>query len=257
VPCRRSSCYLGAVSIVEALVLAGGGLVAGVVNTLAGGASILSVPLLVLVGLPGNLANGTNRVGVLAQSVVAAWRFRAEGVSGLRGALPVIAPVTLGSFVGAFLVSLLPDKVFERLFGAVMVLLVVPMLWGYGARAAPAPSRRAGSTFWLFTGIGVFGGAFQAGVGLFLVAALAYAGYDLVRANSVKVVVNAVLTASALTVFLARGQVVWLPGIVLAAGFALGAAFGVRLAVSGGERLLRPVLIASVLILAGRMIGLY
>ena len=72
----------------EAALLVVGATVAGVVNTLAGGASALTVPLLVLVGLPGTLANGTNRVGILTQNVVAAWRFRAEGVSGFRAAVP-------------------------------------------------------------------------------------------------------------------------------------------------------------------------
>lgn len=73
----------------EILLLIGGGVIAGIVNTLAGGASVLSVPLLVLVGLPGTIANGTNRVGVFVHNAVASWRFRAEGVSGIRSSLPV------------------------------------------------------------------------------------------------------------------------------------------------------------------------
>ena len=70
-----------------------GGCLAGAVNTLAGGGSLLSVPLLVLLGLPGTVANGTNRVGILLQSLVATWRFRASGLLDLRAILPVLAPV--------------------------------------------------------------------------------------------------------------------------------------------------------------------
>ena len=66
----------------------------------------MTVPLLVLIGLPGTLANGTNRIGVLIQSGVAAWRFRAEGVPGMRAALPLLIPVALGSALGALAIGL-------------------------------------------------------------------------------------------------------------------------------------------------------
>ena len=243
----------------DAGVLFGGGLLAGVFNTLAGGGSLLTVPLLVLVGLPGTVANGSNRVGVLAQSVAAAWRFRAQGVSGFRLAAPVVLPIVLGSLSGAYVISRVADETFEKLFGALMVLLLVPILWGApaprGATARRPWSRR--TAFLIFLCIGLYGGAFQAGVGIALVAALSYAGYDLVRANSAKVVVNAALTASVLPVFLFQHQVAWLPGLMLATGYAMGGELGARLAVRGGERIIRPVLALAVVALAGKMAGFY
>jgi uncharacterized membrane protein YfcA len=243
----------------HAALLLGGGLFAGVFNTLAGGGSILSVPLLVLVGLPGTLANGTNRLGILAQSLSAAWRFRAKGVSGFRGSLPILLPVVLGSSAGALLISSVSDRTFERLFGVLMILLLVPILW----RRPEVPSGtecRAWSplvSFLVFLAIGLYGGAFQAGVGLVLVVALSHTGYGLVHANSIKAVVNAALALIAFAVFVLRAQVVWLPGAVLAIGYALGGEIGARLAVYGGERLIRPVLSTAVLLLAGRMLGVY
>jgi uncharacterized membrane protein YfcA len=246
-------------SCTHAALLVAGGLVTGVFNTLAGGGSLVSVPLLVLVGLPGTLANGTNRVGIFAQSIVAAWRFRAEGVSGFRRSIPVLVPIALGSLVGAFVISRVADETFETLFGVLMVLLLVPILFGAPTATGEArgwlSSPRA--SFLVFFGIGLYGGAFQAGVGIALVIALSYAGYDLVRANSIKVVVNAALTAVALPVFLAQRQVVWIPALLLAAGYGLGGALGARLAVRGGERVIRPVLAVAVVALAGRMLGLY
>jgi uncharacterized protein len=243
----------------SALLLFAGGLSAGVFNTLAGGGSILSVPLLVLAGLPGTVANGTNRLGVFAQSVAAALRFRAKGVSGFRASLPVLVPVGLGSLVGALAISRVADDTFERLFGVLMVLLVIPILWQPKSSSAVPPGRRwpPAVSFAVFFAIGLWGGAFQAGVGLVLVVALSHAGYDLVRANSIKVVVNAVLTAVAFPVFVLQRQVVWLPGLALAAGYALGGELGARLAVRGGERVIRPVMIGAVLALAGRMVGIY
>ncbi len=239
----------------EIALLLGGGLVAGVVNTLAGGGSLLTVPLLVLLGLPGTLANGTNRVGVLLQNGVAARRFRLEGVGSLREALPVVAPVAAGALVGAAVVSQASDTLFERLFGGLMLLLLVPTL------ARPRPRTPGRHPLWarlaVFFAIGLYGGAFQAGVGLLLVFALSFGGADLVRANSIKVVVNFCFTLLAVPVFALAGQIAWGPALVLGAGFALGGEIGARLAVRQGERLIRPVLAAAVVALAGRMLGLY
>ncbi|MCG8589098.1 MAG: sulfite exporter TauE/SafE family protein [Proteobacteria bacterium] len=242
----------------DGLLLVGGGFAAGVLNTLAGGGSLITVPLLVLLGLPGTVANGSNRIGILVQNVAAAWQFRAEGVSGLRRAVPVLLPVGLGSVLGAWAVAQLRDETFERLFGVFMLLLLVPTLRGTG------PERTEHRTAWppwvsaaVFFAIGLYGGAFQAGVGLALILALSRSGLDLVRANSVKTVVIAVLTAVAVPVFIVQGQVVWLHALVLAAGFAVGGVAGARLTVAGGERVVRPVLVVSVLALAGRMLGLY
>jgi uncharacterized membrane protein YfcA len=240
----------------EAALLVGGGLLAGIVNTLAGGGSMLTVPLLVLVGLPGTVANGSNRVGVLLQSATAAWRFRAQGVPGVQEALRVLVPVGVGSVIGAWGIAQLADATFERVFGIAMVLLLLPTLRPPGSRTAPRPWSPT-TTFLVFLVIGIYGGALQAGVGLVLVAALSRAGFDLVQANSIKVVVVLVLTLVAVPVFVAEGQVAWLPAGVLALGFAVGGEVGARLAVQGGERLIRPALVLAVLALAGRMLGLY
>jgi uncharacterized membrane protein YfcA len=238
--------------------LAAGGLAAGVVNTLAGGGTLLTVPLLVMLGLPGNLANGTNRVGILAQNLVAARRFRIAGVASGRDALPVLAPVLLGSAAGALAVGQLSDAAFERVFGAVMLALLVPTLRGATASARSARRPWPKPVAWLvYFAVGLYGGAIQAGVGIFLVYALARDGSDLVRANAVKVLATAALTAVALPVFAAQGRIEWSAAAALALGFAAGGELGARLAVRGGERLLRPLLAAAVVALAARMLGLF
>lgn len=242
----------------EAAILIGGGVAAGVVNTLAGGGSLISVPLLVMVGLPGTVANGTNRIGVFLQSLTAAWRFWAHGVSGLEGAAKVVLPVCLGSLLGAIAIARVDDAVFERVFGLVMLFDLIPMLRRpkHDPANPPRPWPRW-VAFLAFFAIGAYGGAIQAGVGLLMVGALTHAGYDLVRANSIKVSVNVVLTAFAIPVFVWAGQVAWGPAGILAIGFVIGGWLGARLAVSGGERLIRPVMIGAIVLLAGRMLGLY
>jgi hypothetical protein len=241
----------------QAALLLAGGLLAGVVNTLAGGGSLVSVPLLVLVGLPGTLANGTNRIGVLAQSAVAAWRFRAAGLASLRDSAPVLAPALAGALAGALGVARLPDAAFERLFGAVMLALLLPTLRPPRPRAAPPRPWPPALSAAVFFAIGLYGGALQAGVGLVLVAALSHAGFDLVRANGIKTFVTFGLTAVAAPVFVFEGQVAWGPALLLAAGFGAGGGLGARLAVRGGERLIRPVLGAALVALAGRMLRLW
>ncbi len=245
----------------ELAILVAGGFAAGVINTLAGGGSLISVGLLVFLGLPGTLANGTNRIGVLVQNITSAWRFRAEGVSGFGSATPVLVPVLVGSLIGAYGISRVTPESFERLFGVVMLLLLIPMLRpkqrstveDEPTRAPWSPAVRAA----VFFAIGLYGGALQAGVGIFAVFALSRAGYDLVQANSIKVVLIAALTLIAVPVFISSDQVVWPAAVALAVGFAAGGAVGVRLAVERGERLIRPVLGASVVALAGRMLGIF
>ena len=248
---------IAGMELIDAMLVAGAGVVAGVVNAMAGGGSLLTVGLLnVFVGLPGLVANGTNRFGVLVQNASSVVSYRKEGVRGFRRAIAVIFPVTIGSLIGSLLVSSITDETFERIFG----ILMVPLLF-----VSLRPPKSSGSqinwhpalTTVIFFAIGLYGGAFQAGVGLLIVVALSKAGLDLVNANAVKVVVIFILTAIALPVFIVRGQVDWGFAVVLAVGFAIGGWIGARIAVRGGEKIIRPVLVAAVAALAGRMIGFY
>ena len=249
----------GPVQPSDALLLAGGGLVAGVVNTLAGGGSLLTVPLLVMVGLPGPVANGTNRVGVALGSAVATWRLEALGVSGARDAAPLLVPSVLGAVLGAYGVVQLPAELFNRAFGLLMLALLVPTLRGArsapasiaGAKALPAPLR-----FLAFLGIGLYGGAFQAGVGILLLSVLSLAGIDLVRSTHIKTALNTCFTLLALPIFWWVGQILWAEAFALGAGFVAGGALGARAAVRGGARIIKPVLALAVVALAGRMLGI-
>ena len=240
----------------EAVLLVAGGLAAGVINTMAGGGSALTVPLLVLAGVPGNQANGSNRVGVLTSSAAAAASFRRSGVDGLRNTRSILLPTVVGSLVGSFGISQIADDTFETVFGYLLIPIIILTIF----KPKPALGTEPWSpttTSIVFLLIGLYGGAFQAGVGLVLLAALTRAGFDLVTANSVKVLINLVVTVIALPVFVIQGNVVWAPALVLAAGFMAGGWFGAKLAVRGGERLVRVFMILSALYLAGRLIGIW
>ncbi|MBJ31697.1 MAG: integrase [Acidimicrobiaceae bacterium] len=240
----------------DVLLLVGGGLFAGCINTMAGGGSLLTVPLLVVAGVPGDVANGSNRVGILTSNASAATAFRRMGVSGLSRALPVLVPLVVGSLVGSLLVSRLGAESFERTFGVVMVPLLLLSLWPPRVAAADHPWSGPVAAV-VFFGVGLYGGAFQAGIGLILALVLLRSGMDVVVGSSVKVVVILTVTLTALPVFIVGGRVDWGPALVLAAGFAVGGALGARFTVTGGERVVRPVMTVAVLALSGRLLGLY
>lgn len=233
-----------------------GGSVAGVVNTTAGGGSALTVPLLVLAGVPGNQANGSNRVGILASSASAVTGFRRGGVCAGSRVVPVLIPAVIGSTIGSFVVGRRTDETFERIFG----FLLIPVI----ALTVLKPKPRVGAEPWsapvtvaAFFLIGVYAGAFEAGVGLVLLLALTRAGYDLVSANSIKALVNLLVTCIALPVFVLQGNVVWGPALTLTAGFLAGGWIGARAAVRSRERAVRVFMVGAALYLAGRLTGLW
>lgn len=240
----------------EALLLVVGGAAAGLINAVAGGGSTLTVPILVLAGVPGNNANGSNRVGILTSNAAAATAFRKLGVRGLSRSAPVLAPIIAGSLIGAFAITRLTDENFERVFGLVMLPIIFLSIRKPRVKLNPDPWP-VPLTAVVFFSVGLYGGAVQAGIGLVMLAALTRAGYDLVTANNIKVVANLTLTAVVLPIFIAQGKVEWIPALILAAGFTAGGWIGAHAAVKGGERLIRIGMVMAALLLAGNLLGLY
>jgi len=242
-------------SLEHVLVLLLGGAFAGVVNTLAGGGSFLTVPLLVMVGLPPTVANATNRVGVMFQSLSALGGFRQEGVVGFGTAAAVLPATLLGSWLGSVFASRVSDEVFGPLFGIVMLAALPVLLMNPKPRDTPHVSRPSLLQQLAYFGIGLYGGAIQAGIGIPLLLALVMlGGLDLVRGNQVKVALVGALTAVALAQFVYAGKVVWSYGLVLAVGTSIGAYASSRVGARVGPKLIRPVLALAVVALALRLL---
>jgi len=240
----------------EAVLLFLGGGAAGIVNAMAGGGSSLTVPLLVLAGVPGNFANGTNRVGIFVSNGTTIWSFQRQGIKAYREAFPFLLPVVLGSLIGSIAISQVTDRTFETIFG----ILILPIIFlsikePKTVQTGTVLSKPA--IFIVFLCIGIYAGAIQMGVGLVLLAFLSRSGLTLMKANFVKVVVTLAVTMTALPVFIIQGKVRWWPAAILTLGLSIGGWLGARIAVRGGERTIRAFMIIAAIGLTGRLVGLY
>lgn len=229
------------------------GVAAGFVNVVAGGGSLLAMPLLIFLGLPETVANGTTRLAILTQSVAAITAFQRAGRIDHALLARFAPPALLGALVGAYGASQLADASFRGILGWVMLgcaaFVVVNPKLGATAGGEPArPPRTSPAWVWptLFV-IGLYGGAIQAGVGYLVLAALVLLlRVDLVQANILKVVLVGVYTPLALAVFLWQGQVdLWL-GLLLSVGHAIGAWLGAAATLRRGERFVRVMLVVVV-----------
>jgi len=238
------------------------GFVAGFVNTLAGSGSLITLPLLIFMGLPATVANGTNRVAILVQNIVAVSSFRRQTILDWRGGLSLAAPAAFGALLGARIAVGLDDVMMERVIGALMVamvgvILARPRRWMQTYTTDRQPRATAGRLLTFFA-IGVYGGFVQAGVGIFLLAGLVMsAQYDLLRGNAVKVLIVLCFTLVALPVFVSNGQVNWGIGLTLAIGNASGALVAARTAAARGTAFVRWVLLGVLLFSAANLFGVF
>ena len=237
------------------------GIVAGFINTLAGSGSLLTLPLLILLGLPANVANGTNRVGVTMQNIVAVATFRRRGALPLAGSWQLIVPSVAGGIVGAMLAVDLDEQVLRKTIAVLMVVLITVMLlkperWLAG-RVGPRQPRLLVEVP-VFFAIGVYGGFLQVSVGLFLLVALVLAaGFELVGANAMKNLIVLLFTAAALLVFVFNDQVEWTLGLLLGAGQSVGGWAAAHFAVKRGAEFVRwAVIVISVISAVALFAGL-
>lgn len=225
------------VSLGHALLLILTGLVAGVINTLAGGGSNLTLPALMVMGMPADIANATNRVGVFLQTLVATRGFKKYGKLPVDDIGPVLLPTLVGGVLGAIAASYAPTAILKPLLLMAMVsmaviILVKPDIISPPAGTVPYKMKQRPSAWWWLGVAGFYGGFVQAGVGFILITALAGTlRYDLLRSNALKVVCTMAFTGIALLLFIARDQVLWLPGLLLACGTMTGAHFAVKFAI--------------------------
>jgi hypothetical protein len=240
-----------AVSAVRLLLLTGVGLITGVLNTVAGGGSLLSFPALLALGYPPLVANVTNTVGVFPSSVGGAIGYRRE-LRGQAGRWVLLAAIcTAGSLLGAWLLLVLPASTFEAAVPALigiasLLVLVQPSLTRALPRLGEAVGRAAVSLWrrWplllAVLAISIYGGYFGAAMGVLLIGVLGLFLRDsLQRINALKNSLSAVVNGIAAVAFMFLGPVVWSVALVLGVSTVLGGVSGALIARRLSDRALR------------------
>ena len=250
------------------LLLFGAGFVGGTINVLAGGGSFITLPLLIFLGLPPTVANGTNRVAILAQNMGAVWNFDRHDVVKWSWLRRAAAPALVGAGLGTWAAVRIGDVSFQRILALLMagfaiVILLDPLRkmmlppgtegppGGTVAEARPPVSGLGFSIAFFF--VGLYGGFVQAGVGFVILAVATLAGLNLVRGNALKVLVVLVYTPLALALFAVAGKVAWGFGAALAAGNFLGGLLGSNLTVLKGHAWVKRVVVVMILVFAVKL----
>jgi uncharacterized membrane protein YfcA len=238
--------------------LAGAGVAAGFLNVMAGGGSLLSIPIMLFLGVPGPVANGTNRISIIAQNIVAVRTFFRRGFSDFKLSLTLSAAAIPGAVLGALLGVRLDGEWFDRVLAIVMLGVLVLMQLPEKKHAQTNKAltgKRLLMGHLLMFGAGCWGGFIQVGVGFILMPILhRVMGLDLVRTNMHKVFIALTYNLFALAIFAAAVTVHWQFGLALALGNSLGGYFGARFSVQGGEVWIRRVFTLVLLIFIAKLL---
>ena len=227
------------------------GFCAAFLNTVGGGGSLFSVPILTFMGLPITMANATSRVALLFQNFFAVGGFRSKGVE-----LPWPYSLYLGfaslggGLIGALVASKVPDAIFTKIFVGVMILAVVLIVYdpfkSSGKEKLDFRSQVIGTICFFF--IGIYGGFVQAGIGFLVIAVMSLVNHlSLVKSNYVKVFAAIVYTGVSVIVFAWEGKIIWMTGLVLAIGHAFGGWYASRWSVTAGDVWIKRVMIVSII----------
>jgi uncharacterized membrane protein YfcA len=233
----------------------------GFINTLAGGGSIISLSILMFLGLPANMANGTNRIAIFIQNIAAVGSFRQQKVLDHRKGFWLAIPATLGSVFGAWIAVDLNEEIIEKAIAIVMLVMLFVILYKPQRWLKGQPELQVKKVTFrqmlLFFAIGIYGGFLHMGVGYALLAGIVLgAGYDLVKANAIKVFIILIWSPVILLVFIIYGQVNYMYGLILSIGNVAGALIASRLAVKKGANFVRWVIVAVILLTIAQVFGI-
>ena len=246
---------------ITVIILIVAGVFVGFINTLAGGGSVISLSVLMFLGLPPTVANGTNRIAILIQTFTAVSSFKKQKVLESRKALLLGIPAAIGSVVGAFIAVDINEIIFERAFAIVMLVMLVfilykPQKYLYGRKELMNKKINVWQIL-LFFLIGIYGGFIHVGIGYFLLAGIVLsAGFDLVKANAIKVTIAFFVTVVALLVFFFSHEINLLYGIVLGLGTIAGAIIASRMAVKKGVSFVRWVIVILIIVFSIHFLGI-
>lgn len=236
------------------------GIVVGFINVISAGGSLISLPILIFLGLPSSVANGTNRIAILAQNFFAFIEFYKKGLIKWKLSLLLSVPAVVGSLIGAELAIDLSDNIFNSAMAIIMVIVILLILF-----KPQQYMRLKNQEFTVFKTIilsicffivGFYGGFIQAGVGFLIIAFLTIfaSKFMLVEMHSIKTVVTSIYLLISTIIFIAHGQINWLYALVLAIGSGIGGWFGSRFAINFSEKILKVTMAIIIFLMAGKLL---
>jgi uncharacterized membrane protein YfcA len=230
------------------------GVATGFLNVMAGGGSMLSVPIMIFLGVPGTVANGTNRIAILPQNISAVLAFYRKGFANFRLSLSLAACTIPGTLIGAWLATRIPNDQFNNWLAAIMVLVLIVMSLPQPKHDHPPTltNKRLIGGHLLMVLVGFWGGFIHIGVGFLLMPVLnRVMGLDLITTNSHKVFIVLCYTIVALLVFASQLELLWTYGLALAVGTTIGgwlaANFQIKKGIDAVKWTLNVVIVAFII----------
>lgn len=239
------------IPLIDVLTLLGVGIAAGFLNVVAGGGSLITLPVMIFMGLPPAVANASNRLGIISQNIFAVAGFKSKGVHAFPYSLYIAGSAFLGAIVGAKISVDLSEDLFNRIIAIIMIGVVLMIIFKPLKTIIGQPEKLDRKSMVIgiitFFFIGIYGGFIQAGVGFLMIAALTNInGFSLVKTNSAKVFVALIYTLSAVGVFIYEDVIDWEYGLTLAIGTSLGGWVASRWSVAKGDKWIKRILIVAV-----------
>ncbi len=224
------------------------GIGAGFINTLAGGGSLLTIPALLFLGLPAQVANATNRVGILLQTLTGSYRFHKAGHLEFPNIIHITISAIVGAILGSFFAIKISSEIFDIILAFILFFLLILMLKPKSKKTTNSRHIPKWIECVIFVAIGFYGGFIQAGVGFIFLASLNLIGnFNLVKANAIKVFIIFCYTLIAVLIFTLSDKIIWSYGLILAAGTSLGAFIAVKTALKNGEKIIKIVITIAVI----------
>ena len=231
------------------------GFIAGFLNTVAGGGTLLTLPILIFMGLPAPVAQGTNRIAILLQTFTAVKGFKSKGVSTYPFSLYIGISALIGSVIGAYFALDFEGKSFNRMLAVVMIMVLILTVYNPTKNNLNLTEKLTGKpliiSIIVFFFLGIYGGLINAGIGFLMLLALPFInGMNLLRSNATKVFVVFIYTIGATIVFAFNDKIDYALAAVLSIGNVSGAWFGSRWSVKKDEKVIKMLLVITVTALA-------
>lgn len=233
------------------------GLVAGFVDSIAGGGGLITLPVLLSFGTDPRYALGTNKLQASFGSGSAAWHYTSAGAANLRESRRGFAVSFAASLGGSLLVQQLHPDLLRRLIPILLVLVAGYMLWKPRLGAEDIHPRMGRARFDVLFGLGLgfYDGFFGPGTGTFWTMAFMLGlGFNMTKATGHTKVMNFASNLASLMIFLITGWVHFGAGLAMGAGQLFGARVGSRMVVRRGTAFIRPIFITVVLVLTAKLL---